>query len=53
MYTENKNETQLNLAYKEYERFLDEFNKFEFYFKFEINDQKLFDSLNFSITEYR
>lgn len=52
-YTENRNESQLSLAYKEYERFLDDFNKFEFYFKFEINDEKLFNSLNFNITEYR
>lgn len=51
--TENKNDTQLNLAYKEYEKFLDDFNKFEFYFKFQINDEKLFNSLNFNISEYR
>jgi hypothetical protein len=52
IYTENRNETQMNLAFKEYERFLDDYNKFEFYFKFQINDQKLFEALNFSTIDY-
>ncbi len=53
IYTQNKNEAQLNLAYKEFERFLDDFDKFEFYFKFQINDEKLFNTLNFNILDYR
>ena len=51
--TENKNETQLNLAFKEYEKFLDEFNKFELFFNFGIKEEKLYYALNFNINEYR
>lgn len=51
--SEQNNEKQLNLAYKENEKFLDEFVNFEFYYKFEVKDQKLFNALNFNIDEYR
>ena len=51
--TENKNDVQLNLAFKEFEKFLDEFNKFELFFNFGKKDEKLYSALNFDINEYR
>ncbi len=53
MYTESNNETQLILAFKEYEKFLDDFNKFEFFFKFEIKDDNKLNSINFNKSEYK
>jgi len=51
-YYETKNYGQLKLAFKEYENFIDEFNKFEFFFKFEINHEKYMKSENFNLSEY-
>ena len=50
--SEAKNENQLKLAYKEYDNFLDVYSKFELFYKFEINDSKLFSIINFDKTQY-